>query len=241
MTWNQAYDRYQEEQSISLSTLEPVRPADSAPFLRLPIGRGAAGTPTLIGGALVLLLALMASFFFPRPQQVTEGSQSAALEERLVALEHQIAALGKIEQGLSRVGEMSNRINERNTRMDELFTRLEDQGRRADKFVARVDALESALIERMVDIATLLDDLQKPGVAPRPSAAATPPATSAPTDGRPANERKSLPRYHTVQAGETLHIIGRRYGLKINDLRRLNRLSASEVLRPGQKLVLSPS
>lgn len=47
-------------------------------------------------------------------------------------------------------------------------------------------------------------------------------------------------RTHRVGSGETLWSIAKRYGLSIDILRQLNRLGTRAVLRPGQKLFVSP-
>ena len=47
-----------------------------------------------------------------------------------------------------------------------------------------------------------------------------------------------MKRYHTVNAGETLFRIGRRYGVKPEKIRRLNRLDKGAVIHPGQKLLI---
>ena len=43
---------------------------------------------------------------------------------------------------------------------------------------------------------------------------------------------------HVVSRGETLSGIARRYQCTVDDLRELNRLGASNVIRPGQKLTV---
>ncbi len=47
-------------------------------------------------------------------------------------------------------------------------------------------------------------------------------------------------RYHTVQKGETLHSISKRYGIAVEELRKLNNLSESQSIQTGQKLIISP-
>ena len=47
-------------------------------------------------------------------------------------------------------------------------------------------------------------------------------------------------RFHQVKAGETLYAISRHYGLKVDELRRLNELAPGAVIYPGQKLVVVP-
>jgi membrane-bound lytic murein transglycosylase D len=46
--------------------------------------------------------------------------------------------------------------------------------------------------------------------------------------------------YHTVQKGETLYRISKKNGISIEELRKLNNLSADQPLRTGQKLLVSP-
>ncbi len=45
---------------------------------------------------------------------------------------------------------------------------------------------------------------------------------------------------HTVQKGDTLGRISKKYGISLKELRKLNNLSESQGIRPGQKLLVSP-
>jgi len=47
-------------------------------------------------------------------------------------------------------------------------------------------------------------------------------------------------QFHTVQEGETLYRISKKYGISLKELRKLNNLSADQPLRAGQKLLVSP-
>jgi LysM repeat protein len=47
-------------------------------------------------------------------------------------------------------------------------------------------------------------------------------------------------QYHIVKKGETLYRISRKYGISVEELRKLNNLSADQVLRTGQRLMVSP-
>jgi len=47
-------------------------------------------------------------------------------------------------------------------------------------------------------------------------------------------------QYHTVQKGETLYRISKKYGVSVEKLQKLNNLSADQPLRIGQKLLVSP-
>jgi LysM repeat protein len=46
-------------------------------------------------------------------------------------------------------------------------------------------------------------------------------------------------RYHTVQKGETLYWISKKYGVTVVELQKLNNLSADQSIRTGQKLLVS--
>jgi LysM repeat protein len=46
--------------------------------------------------------------------------------------------------------------------------------------------------------------------------------------------------YHEVKKGETATSIAKKYGLSVEELRRINNLSPKAVLSPGQKLIVSP-
>lgn len=47
-------------------------------------------------------------------------------------------------------------------------------------------------------------------------------------------------RYHLVRSGETLWGISRRYGVTVEELRRLNQLKPGEAIYPDQKISLGP-
>jgi LysM repeat protein len=55
----------------------------------------------------------------------------------------------------------------------------------------------------------------------------------------PRSEVKAQKRYHTVQKGETLYKISTKYGITVQELRKLNDLSESQSVRTGQKLLIS--
>lgn len=68
---------------------------------------------------------------------------------------------------------------------------------------------------------------QQPGVESKTSPAPPKPAVT------------SQKKYHTVQKGETLPKIGKKYGITVEELRKLNNLSKGQSLKIGQKLLVS--
>jgi RND family efflux transporter MFP subunit len=47
-------------------------------------------------------------------------------------------------------------------------------------------------------------------------------------------------QYHEVQSGESLYLIANKYGLSVDELCRLNNINPRQIIRPGQKLLVSP-
>jgi LysM repeat protein len=90
----------------------------------------------------------------------------------------------------------------------------------------RMDALESKLEGRLNQIYTSLAKLEKQRPAPptkKPTTAAKPPAPP-------------QTRTHTVKKGETLYQISRTYGMRIEDLRKMNGIGPDFKIFPGQKI-----
>jgi LysM repeat protein len=59
---------------------------------------------------------------------------------------------------------------------------------------------------------------------------------------RPAPQKPAVTvqkKYHTVQRGETLLKIGKKYRIAVEELRKLNNLSKDQSIRIGQKLLVS--
>jgi LysM repeat protein len=56
---------------------------------------------------------------------------------------------------------------------------------------------------------------------------------------KPASAKSTPKRYHMVQKGETLSDISKKYGISVEELRKLNGLSRNQPLRSGQKLLVS--
>lgn len=91
---------------------------------------------------------------------------------------------------------------------------------------------DSALIQRLEALAQRVEVLEKQR-QPAAQSKAKPSVSSKPAV---STERQ----YHTVAKGETLYRIGKKYGVSVEGLRRLNNLSAGQPLHTGQKLIVSP-
>jgi LysM repeat protein len=115
----------------------------------------------------------------------------------------------------------------------------------------------TALEEKIMSLEKQVTDLQG-----RPAAAAPDPSLAQRVDAlsrkvealeRPkpvVSEPKAKPappkaavtvekRHHTVQKGDTLYKISKMYGVRVEELRKLNNLSENQPLKTGQKLLVS--
>ena len=91
---------------------------------------------------------------------------------------------------------------------------------------------DPALLQRVDALAQKVEALEKqkqPTAEPKAK-------PSAPSKPAVSTEKQ----YHTVQKGETLYRISKKYGISVEELRKLNNLSADQPLRTGQKLLVSP-
>jgi len=96
----------------------------------------------------------------------------------------------------------------------------------------RTTGSDSALIQRVDALALKVETLEnQTQAAPESKANPFPPS-------KPAALTEK--QYHRVQKGETLYRIGRKYGISVEELQKLNNLSSDQPLRAGQRLVVSP-
>jgi len=110
---------------------------------------------------------------------------------------------------------------------------IEKRLAQGEEKVSRVDGLEKKLAHMDQQIADLAKMTEH---APAPKAQKT--AKPALTTSQAAQTAPEV-RYHQVRAGETLYSIARHYGLKVDELRQLNKLAPNAVLHPGDKLMVS--
>ena len=91
---------------------------------------------------------------------------------------------------------------------------------------------DPALLQRVDALAQKVEALEK---QKQPTAESKPKPSPSP---KPAVSTEK--QYHTVQKGESLYGISKKYGISVEELRKQNNLSADQPLRTGQKLLVSP-
>jgi LysM repeat protein len=168
-----------------------------------------------IAGFLVLIVLTIV--VIARTYSLAEKSQLLALQSRLEQLESRLGS-AEGEGGLAQTGDSGNQLI--------LLTE-------------RLDQLEANMTARINNLAAQLNTSAAKG-APQAvkKAEAAPKALSA--AGAPAAKTTAPAKIHTVEKGDTLYRISRRYNLSVDQLRQYNQLDSKAAIYPGQKLKVSP-
>jgi len=109
---------------------------------------------------------------------------------------------------------------------------FEDRIKGLQKSVAKLDASGKPVRERLDRLAKKIDGLQK-----RMASVPAERETELAIQKRPIS--KSKRPYHEVSRGETLYRISKKYGISVDELRRLNNLNQNQTIYPGQKLLVT--
>jgi LysM repeat protein len=174
-------------------------------------GGGSASSGYLLVLVIVILVLIFAGgilYFLGRPPT---KSGVEPLQSKVVALEERIAGL---EKGIA---ELQGKIT---TPAPDLALL-----QRADALSQKVEALE-----KQKPPAQKVEALEKQ----KPSSAE--PKAKPLTSTKPAASAEK--KYHLVLKGETLYGISKKYGISVEELRKLNDLSKESSLRTGQKLLV---
>jgi len=161
-------------------------------------------------GFLILLILLL--LLFVRSKMARFENRLNALEDRVKSVEEKGQKLEAMRYGMAQIGEQSQSVEQLKTRFD-----------RSEKtLTARMDQISK-------EFGKLKQQVLKAGVRKTTSSKTV-----------KISERTLKNRYHVVKSGETLYTIGRRYGVTVKQLQKINKLSGGSVIRPGQKLKINP-
>lgn len=141
--------------------------------------------------------------------------------------------ISRIESIEKRLGSLEDRV----FKVEGAGIQTEGVGQQDEK----IEALQDKVLQLETDITSRMDrlssDLSKLSKKTSASAQAAP----APQKKTPAKKAASQPLYHQVRSGDTLFGIGKKYGISVAEIRKLNNLSSRKVIHPGQKLIVGPS
>jgi len=231
MKWKDSFDNSQVndepgEDYLDEETYSPWKKRSAGGSLAKWFGKSTA--PYIVAGTGVLILVIALWSVFSGSSGQSNGKQIRALDERIGQLEDRLGKLDGVFDSMSRVDVLDKKI---------------------EQLKGRFDRMEASLALRMDHISKRLDRLKSRTVASGPAKPAekTLPKPIPKTPSKPAKKAPPKPpekitaRYHTVSAGETLYSISRQNGLTVAQLRRMNNLSPTQTIHPGQKLLVRPA
>ncbi len=166
--------------------------------------------PLVLLGLGFVVMIFLFIVFLSKTSDIASKTKIENLEKRLVFLEERFGKIDKI---------------------DEKLILLDTQGKKFELFVDRFDRFETSMSLKMDIINNELFTTQKRGKKA---------AETKKPEPKKISKKKEDSVYHEVKAKETLYQISRRYGLSVDDLRKLNRLTPETVIHPGQKLIVAP-
>ena len=166
--------------------------------------------PIVLLGLGFFVMIILFFIFLSKTTDIASKKEIVNIEKRLVLIEER---LGKIDK------------------IDEKLILLDMQGKKFELFVDRFDEFETSLSLKIDiinnELYTSKEKGNKTGKSKKPV--------------KTKNSKKiTHPIWHEVTAKETLYQISRRYGLTVDALRKLNRLTPEAVIHPGQKLIVAP-
>jgi len=207
----------------------------------------------IIGAGVFILVALFV--FLPMLRSPSDNKPNTEIDTRLKKME---AKMIEMEQNYQKVAQLALQEDQVSGRIDKLTQRLDLMAREIEmthKQPAQVKT-ESPTKQPIAQVKTepstkqpIAQDKPEPATK-QPIAQDKPePATKQPSapkieSGSPATvgipEKKvSTEKYHEVKPKETLFGIGRTYGVTVDELRRLNNMGPTDMVRYGQKLKIS--
>lgn len=117
--------------------------------------------------------------------------------------------------------------------LEERMSQAGAQGKNLSLAQEKIEGLRDEFAEKSKQIES---DLARLRQEMESASGRTPPATSTPAVQSPRGLKR-----HTVLQGETLFGISKKYGIPVDELRRLNNLKPNQPIGVGQKLIVSSS
>ncbi|MDY6790697.1 MAG: LysM domain-containing protein [Thermodesulfobacteriota bacterium] len=166
--------------------------------------------PIILLGVGFVVMILLFIIFLTKTTDMASKKEIVTLEKRVAHLEERLVKLADIDKEL---------------------TLFDTQRKKFDLLLDRFDRFETSTSLKLDIINNELYTSPNRGRKTAKSKKPEPAKVS---------QKMAHPVYHEVKAKETLYQISRRYGITVDDLRKLNRLTPEAVIHPGQKLIVAP-
>ena len=181
----------------------------------------------IIGAGVFILVALFV--FLPMLRSPSDTRPNTEMDAKLKKME---AKMIEMEQNYQKVAKLALQEDQVSGRIDKLTQRL-------DLMAREIEMTHKQPAQVKTEPST-----KQPIAQEKPEPATKQPSAPKIESGSPATvgipEKKvSTEKYHEVKPKETLFGIGRTYSVTVDDLRRLNNMGPTDVVRYGQKLKIS--
>lgn len=181
----------------------------------------------IIGAGVFILVALFV--FLPMLRSPSDTKPNTEMDTKLKKME---AKMIEMEQNYQKVAQLALQEDQVSGRIDKLTQRLD------------IMAREIEMTHKQPAQVKTESPTKQPIAQDKPEPATKQPSAPKIESGSPATvgipEKKvSTEKYHEVKPKETLFGIGRTYSVTVDDLRRLNNMGPTDVVRYGQKLKIS--
>jgi LysM repeat protein len=123
--------------------------------------------------------------------------------------------------------------------IDGKVTRIWEQAKSFENFKERFNRIEASMSLRMDHLASNIDSMQKQ--LPTADSGSKRSRFTGIAEKKPSKKgavKSGSVRYHTVASKETLYGISIKYGIKLEDLLKMNHMNKNSVIQPGQKLIV---
>ena len=188
-----------------------------------------------LGAGLVTVIVFFI-MFKPTSSEVSETKEAEtavqSLEQRLTVLEQRLVdqlesedltpGTGKAQPSLDTYAARVKRVEAA------LSMKFDILAKRMDRIDRRIEGIEQKQKKLL-----LTSNHNKPVAAK-----SVPKKVSAPTAKKSGTTQTKAPVLHQVKKGETLYSISKRYNITVDRLRRLNKLSKTAAIFPGDNLVI---
>ena len=189
----------------------------------------------IVGAGVFILVALFV--FLPMLRSPTDTKPITEMDAKVKKME---AKLTEMEQNYQKVAQLALQQD----KLDQVSARLEKLGasttQRLDQMTREIETFHKQSVPLKTDSVTKQPSAQiKTEPASKQPAA---PKTESVSPSKPVEtpeKKTSTEKYHEVKPKETLFGIGKTYGLTVDELRRLNNMGPTEMVRSGQKLKVS--
>ena len=165
----------------------------------------------IFGGTAILLIVILIALF--------SGGSSELSKKDLIGISTRVDLLDK---RLTRLEEVELRIATLQKQGKMLERSLGETDRSIKSLTQRVDAQTQRLEVREEETTSVVKGTKAPGAIA----------------GKTVSPDKR--RVHEVRSGENLYRIALKYGLTVDKLCRLNHITSSQAIHPGEKLIIAP-